>query len=257
MPVVRRTAAFLALAFMSACATTSKNGEQPALSGTAWVLSALPGRTLVSAPRTPTLRFDDSTASGSDGCNGYGAPYTFADGAFTFGERMMSTMIACEDAVMEQARALADAVLGARSYRVTGGNLELLAANGDVRATFTPQPALLAGTSWRVTGYNTGTQAVRSVVEGTTPTMVFGTDGRVTGSTGCNNWFGPFTHDGDRLTIGPAAATKRFCQQPAGAMEQETQFLAALGMVATVRFEGDRARLQTADGATAITLARQ
>ena len=257
MSTVRRAAFSLLPALVSACATTSGSGEQPALNGTAWVPSGLPGRTMVSAPRTPTIRFDDSTASGSDGCNGYGAQYALDKGAFTFGERMMSTMIACEDAVMEQAKALADAVLGAHSYRVTGGNLELLAENGDVRATFTPQPASLAGTSWRVTGYNTGTQAVRSVVEGTTPTMVFGTDGRVTGSTGCNNWFGPFTHDGDRLAIGPAAATKRFCQQPAGAMEQESQFLAALGTVATVRFDGNRARLQTADGATAITLERQ
>jgi heat shock protein HslJ len=254
----RRTLAPLAaLVIAAACASTGGTGERPALSGTAWVLASLPGRTLVTAPRTPTLRFDDSTASGSDGCNGYGASYTLADGAFTFGERMPSTMMACDDPVMEQGRALAEAVLGATSYRVTEGRLELLSANGDVRVSFTPQPASLAGTSWRVTGYNTGSQAVRSVIAGTTLTMAFGTDGRVTGSAGCNNYFGPYTHEADRLTLGPAAATKKACLQPEGAMEQEQQFLAALGTVATVRLEGNRARLQAADGSTALTLERQ
>ena len=38
---------------------------------------------------------------------------------------------------------------------------------------------------------------------------------------------------------------------------ERSQWKWRLGTVATVRFEGDRARLQTAEGATALTLERQ
>jgi heat shock protein HslJ len=39
-------------------------------------------------------------------------------------------------------------------------------------------------------------------------------------------------------------------------MEQEQQFLKALETVATMRMEGDRFELRTADGALAVTLTK-
>jgi heat shock protein HslJ len=47
-----------------------------------------------------------------------------------------------------------------------------------------------------------------------------------------------------------------FCGEPAGLMEQESQFLKALESAATYRISGGTLTLFTADGSTAVTLAR-
>jgi putative lipoprotein len=55
------------------------------------------------------------------------------------------------------------------------------------------------------------------------------TDGRVSGSGGCNRMSGSATIDGARISFSPLAATRMACT-PA-AMDQESRFLAALGEV--------------------------
>lgn len=49
-----------------------------------------------------------------------------------------------------------------------------------------------------------------------TPTIVFDSDERVSANTGCNSAGGPYTVDGDRLTIGTLIMTRRACADPAG-----------------------------------------
>ncbi len=64
------------------------------------------------------------------------------------------------------------------------------------------------------------------VLEGTTLTLTY--DGeRISGSAGCNNYFGPASID-DTVQIGPLATTMMFCSEPEGVMEQEQRFLDAL-----------------------------
>ena len=77
---------------------------------------------------------------------------------------------------------------------------------------------------------------------------------RVSGSAGCNNFTSTYRLEGDKLSIGPAAATRRMCASPEGIMEQEQRFLNALETVATARLEGDRLDFRTAQGALAATL---
>ena len=134
----------------------------------------------------------------------------------------------------------------------SGGLTTRLSSN--VFAVFMAQDQSLAGTAWEVTGFNNGRQAVVSVLAGTSLTATFGEDGRVAGSAGCNQYNASFTTDGDKITIGPAASTRRFCAEPAGVMEQEAQFLAALQTAATYTPRGDMLELRTADGALAVTL---
>jgi heat shock protein HslJ len=165
-------------------------------------------------------------------------------------------MMACAPAVMKHAEAFMGALAGARSFRIEGGQLQLLSGSGAVLATLAPQSQSLAGTAWQVTGFNNGKQAVVSVLTGTTLTMAFSADGRVSGSAGCNRFTTAYTADGQKLTFGPAAATRMMCTRPEGVMEQEQQFIKALETVATARFEGDRLELRTAAGALAATLAK-
>lgn len=58
-------------------------------------------------------------------------------------------------------------------------------------------------------------------------TLSFDADGQVSGSSGCNRYFGGYRLLGDeRLEIGPLAGTRKFCQGEPG--EQERRYLDAL-----------------------------
>jgi heat shock protein HslJ len=203
------------------------------------------------------LRFDAGRASGTDGCNRYSSPYTTKGSGLEFGADGASTQMACPPDVMQQAAAYRSGLSAARSYRVEGGRLQLLGPDGAVLATLVPQPQALAGTSWRVTGYNNGRQAVVSVLAGTTLTLAFAPDGRVSGSAGCNHYSAKYTFAGESLGFGPAATTRKMCADHERVMEQEQQFLKALETVASARQEGDRLELRTANGALAVALTRE
>ncbi len=240
---------------LSACTAMSPAGDPSGLTGTAWVLSSLPGQTL-QPDATVTARFEGGRVQGTDGCNRYTAPYTVAGATLQVGPRGASTQMACPPAVMKQAEAFMRALAGARAYRVAAGELQLLTADGTVLAMLAAQSQALAGTSWRVTGYNNGKQAVVSVLAGTSLTMAFSADGMVGGSAGCNRYTAAYTSEGQKLTFGPAAATRMMCARPERVMEQEQQFLKALESVATAHFEGDRLDLRAPEGALAATLTK-
>ncbi len=48
-------------------------------------------------------------------------------------------------------------------------------------------------------------------------------------------------------------ATRRFCAEPEGIMEQEQEYLTALGTAATYRMTGDRMEMRTAEGSIVAT----
>ena len=167
-----------------------------------------------------------------------------------------STQMACPESTMAQAKAFTTALRTARSFRRGAGTLELLDANGAVVATLAAQASSLAGTSWSVVNINNGRQAVVSMVSGSTVTMAFDTAGRVSGTTGCNQYTAAYRAEGDTLRFSSVAATRMACADPA-VDEQEQAFLRALESVATLGFEGDRLVLRDKDGAMAIVLERK
>lgn len=239
---------------LAACGAMATDSDAPGLDGTAWVLSTLTGRTL-DGTTAATLDFADGRIAGSDGCNRYSGPYSAQGGRIEVSSQLAATQMACAPAVMEQARAYLAALGAARSYRIDGGRLELLAADGAVLATFASQSQTLAGTSWRATGINNGRQAVTSLAPDTQVTMSFGTDGRASGSSGCNRYTAGYAQDGAALKFSQAVGTRMMCAQP-GVMEQEQRFLVALGAVAGARIEGNRLELRTAAGALAASFVR-
>ena len=240
---------------LSACAAVSPAAENPPLDGTAWVLASLSART--PEPGTiVTLRFEHGRAGGVDGCNRYVTSYTAEGATLRLLANGASTQMACPRPVMLQAVAYMQTLADTYAYKVVDGKLHLLGADGALLATFAPQVQDVAGTEWRVTGYNNGRQAVVGVLEGTTLTMAFAADGKVSGSAGCNDYMGTYAQSGESLKFGPSATTRRMCAQPAGVMEQEQAFLKSLQMVASARQEGNRLELRSVDGALAVALAR-
>lgn len=86
---------------------------------------------------TPTVRFDtDGRFSGNTGCNSAGAAYVVDDGELTI-RPMLVTKRACMNPEGNRLEhAWLQAVEKAKRFRITDGQLELLSADGTVRARF-------------------------------------------------------------------------------------------------------------------------
>jgi heat shock protein HslJ len=113
-------------------------------------------------------------------------------------------------------------------------------------------PAGLPGTSWDVITYNNGRQAVVSLLTGTDISLSFGTDGQASGIAGCNTYSGGYQAGGKALKVGPLVSSQRSCAAPAGVMEQEQQYLAALQNAATFQIAGDTLTIRDAGGAMQV-----
>ena len=85
----------------------------------------------------------------------------------------------------------------------------------------------LPGTSWVLSSLNG-----RLPLAGTTSTLVFGTDGTVSGSDGCNRFSTTYTTTGSTIRIRPTAATTMMaCPQPVA--QQATAYMQALVLADT------------------------
>jgi heat shock protein HslJ len=235
--------------------------EPTPLAGTTWQLTGynngMGGFASVLAGTEITAVFGgDGKLAGSAGCNNYATSYEISGENISIGP-VASTMMMCPepDGIMEQESAYLAALESVSTYTIEGKQLSLSNAQGQVVLGFTVrEPTSLVGTEWQAIGYNNGREAVVSVIIGTEITAVFGEDGTLAGSAGCNNYTTSYEVDDDAISIGPAATTRMFCGEPEGTMEQESQYLAALQTAATYRVEGDRLELRTAEGALVANL---
>jgi heat shock protein HslJ len=98
--------------------------------------------------------------------------------------------------------------------------------------------------SWRLTAYGP--------VDSTTPavpdaeaTLIFGEDGTLSGSTGCNDLGGDYTIEGDQIRLGQIVSTLTLC--PDLQMAQEEAMLRVLTETAPFKIEGDTLTI-TKDG---------
>ena len=83
-------------------------------------------------------------------------------------------------------------------------------------------------------------------------TAIFGSDGSLYGSAGCNSYSTTYQVGGDTITIKPAATTRMSCPDT-GVMDQETSYLAELASAKTFEIVGERLTLKDADGKTILT----
>ena len=88
-----------------------------------------------------------------------------------------------------------------------------------------------------------------SVLQDTEITAKFSSsEGKVTGSAGCNSYFGTYEVKGNNFTIvGPIAATEMACLEPEGVMAQETRYLRTLQSAESYRIQGSELRIDCGD----------
>ncbi len=102
----------------------------------------------------------------------------------------------------------------------------------------------LEGKTWSLTGIETD-GAAQPVLTGTVVTASFDAEkNQVTGSAGCNNYFGGYKSI-ERILTFPTAmgATRKFCGEPEGVMRQEQDYLTALAAATGFRIQGGELRI--------------
>ena len=241
---------------ITGCTLIGSGGISTALDNTSWVLERLHGQPVMQG-RQLTLNFEKENINGSAGCNSYSGSYSEDnDGAWHI-TNLSSTEMACSpNQVMVQERKFLDTLQAAISYEIMGDKLTLKNRDHQILAVFTAPEQGLQGTSWLVTEYDSGA-GLTSILPGSDVTATFGTDGRVTGSAGCNSYFAAYTSNLSDMSIKivQVGLTRRLCQ-PADAMIQEGSFITVLKSASTYQIEGRFLILKKADGSVVMHLKR-
>jgi heat shock protein HslJ len=89
------------------------------------------------------------------------------------------------------------------------------------------QTDALAGL-WGVDRLLGDAESLEPPLGGSALALRFDDNGNAMGSAGCNSYRGSCHVDGENITFGALATTRRFCTRPFGVMEQEARFLGLL-----------------------------
>ncbi|MCE5257643.1 MAG: META domain-containing protein [Chloroflexi bacterium] len=131
-----RTRTRLVLLVVAAALVLAGCASTDALNNTKWSLATLAGQPLLAGTKV-TLGFADGQLTGSDGCNQYSTSYTVEGSKIAIGKEIISTLMACDEPIMQQASAFSDALPKAVAFKSDGQQLILLDAAGNALATFT------------------------------------------------------------------------------------------------------------------------
>ncbi len=196
-------------------------------------------QTDIADPTRYTILFNaDGTANITADCNVVGASYSATpEGALTIALGP-STLAACPPDSQDQL--FLQSLSNAAIYFTEAGQLYIdqMADGGTMR--FLPGTAAAPGAGagdsptasaqnieFSVTSFGpVGAEA--PLLPGTQITALF-TSTDASGSAGCNTYTGAVTPVENFFTVGPIATTLMACSEPAGIMEQESSYLAALG----------------------------
>ncbi len=218
----------LAVALIPAALTAAQD-ENP-LTGTRWQLLHIRESDMLSPAieASITLVFDEEgRAGGSGGCNTYGSTYVVDADSITFGTPF-STMMACQEDIMDMEQRYLAALSKATRYEIIDGQLHITFGE-EQELVFAPLISITDG-EWQLLYFREADMLI-PVVEGSTVTLQLNADeGRVGGSTGCNRYGGGYTLEGDTLTFTEMFTTEMACVGE-GLMEQERAFLDALAAV--------------------------
>jgi len=237
------------------------NPPEPAemnLNGTRWTLQEYvyeaTSRHVLEGTTVTLLFSEGGSISGSAGCNHYFGSYELEGDTITIGQ-VGQTMMYCTGAgVMEQESRYLSLLSDAVSVNATNDTLSFADSHGFTILSFArfvpPAPEPFVGTNWTLNSFYTE-NAVSSVIGGTTITAVFDNEGRVTGSAGCNHYFGSYILEGDSLSISTVGSTKMNCPGR-GIMEQEATYLESFSKAGGFTINGKCMTLVDANGTTLL-----
>jgi len=220
----------------------------PPITGTWMLVSGLAGQGTMSVlpGTTITATFSDGeTVSGSAGCNNYVAMYQVEKTNLKVGKPATSKMMCNSPAgIMDQETIYLSNLQGAARYAISGDMLTIYDVAGKALLTYqrtaVPVPPMpLVNITWNLDLYRQSSGSNVPVIQTTNVTALFGSDGSISGSAGCNSYTGSYTTSGSNgISIGPLATTRMYCGDP-GVMDQETAYLALLSTVSSYEVTED------------------
>jgi heat shock protein HslJ len=235
---------------------SAQEARPPALfEGQDWRLTTYrsgSGLTEVAAQSRPTrFRFEGGQMSGSTGCNHIRGTYQVEGSALNLADGLASTRMGCPGPLMEQERAILEAIRSVATYQHQGERLDLNDSQGEPLLRFTRlTPTGPEGRLWRLEVHDNGQAGLVPPIAGSRIDLTLEPRGRVGGSDGCNRYLSGFTRAGDALSIGPIATTRLTCPSGEARAEQARTYAAALERVAAYRLDGDTLTLLDADDKT-------
>jgi heat shock protein HslJ len=248
-------ASLLVPGLLTACAGddggSSSSADAALLEGQPLVLVsgiALPQDVAVARP---SATFENETVAGSTGCNRYTAGYTIDGDSLAIGE-IATVRMACAPPADAIERAYLAAFGQVTGWRTEDEELVLV---GDDDAELLRYERATPVGSWQVTGLVSG-DAFTSPLGGTELTAMFGEDGMLSGSSGCNTYTSEYTTDKGAIEIAAVAGTKKACAEPAGVMEQEATYLTLLPTAVKFRFDGRALELLNVDDKRLVSFTR-
>ncbi len=200
-----------------------------------------------------TAIFSNGSVTGNASCNSYFASYQLNGDKLTIGNAGSTLMACLAPGVMVQETAYLDALQKTASFQIKAGQLEIADAQGKTILVYAAkQPLGLVGNLWQLAMYASGVEALASTLAGTQITAVFGADGSLTGTAGCNLYNSTYSFNDSSLVIQPVATTRKACAEPPGIMEQETAYIALLQTATTYQIKDQELRLSNVDGKTVL-----
>jgi heat shock protein HslJ len=244
---------------------------QAQLKNTQWVLQAygdpaelqpVEPATTVTAVFTGQSTATQGSVVGFGGCNSYSADYVAQDNRMII-RPPAATLALCP--VGSEQESVYLALLGqAETFEILGRQLIITGPGGVL--VFSSANLPLEQVLWTLESFG-GPGAQQPIPTGLEITALFQPDtttdeaaddageaipgGRISGSSGCNNYNATYTVERRQLTIGPAAATLMAC--PADEQAVEQAFFAALATVERYQVLGDQLRLFYDGGEQVIT----
>lgn len=98
--------------------------------------------------------------------------------------------------------------------------------------------ASLSASAWTLETLGSA-EAPATIPAGIRITLELDGEDRISGSAGCNTYTGTVTIEGQGLRCGPLSRTKRLCNDPAGVMDLENQYMTTLQDVTRYEISGD------------------
>lgn len=120
------TLIFAALWLLTACSPKETTAN---LTGKTWELVSIVGQPAIMGIKTSLIFSEDGTINGNVGCNSFSGNYRQSGNELDFSQ-MLSTMMACEDAIMEQEYGVLSALNGTLTFQTKGSILSLFTADG-------------------------------------------------------------------------------------------------------------------------------
>jgi heat shock protein HslJ len=131
--------------------------------------------------------------------------------------------------------------------KITLTILALLAVSGLILSACTPvsAPAILSGTSWKLISYGPS-ESQTQAASGIDTSLVFGTDGTVSGNMGCNNFSGKYEMKDATLIFSQIISTMMACPDPA--MTQEGTVFSVLNGTVQFKIQGTTLTIHASSG---------